>query len=97
MRVVRQHTSRALHAVRRQRHRRRGHVRRHHPVARPGSAVSATSPLTIDAALRIIEAQPRIRVELVDAASTRLAAGERPSSEAIAERAIERARCDLLL
>jgi hypothetical protein len=96
MRVVRHHTSRALDAVRRQRHRRHGHVRRHQSVARPGSAVSATSPLTIDAALRIIEAQPAVRIELVDAASARLAAGDRPTSEQIADMAIRRATCDAL-
>lgn len=95
MRVVRSHTSRALHAMRRQRHRRRAHARGRHPT-RPTSALTATSPLTIDAALRIIEAQPSVRIELVDAASARLATGSRPTSEQIADRAIRGARCDLL-
>jgi hypothetical protein len=45
--------------------------------------------------LRIIDALPPVRVELVAAASARLAAGERPSSEAIADMAIRRATCDL--
>ena len=47
------------------------------------------SPLTIEAALGIIDAQPAVRVALVDAASLRLAAGEHPSSVAIPHRAIE--------
>ena len=54
-----------------------------------------TSPRTIDRALRIIETLPPVRVELVAAASARLAAGERPSSEEIADMAIRRATCDL--
>jgi hypothetical protein len=55
----------------------------------------ATSPRTIDRALRLIDGLPPVRVELVEAASARLAAGERPTSEAIADRAIRRATCDL--
>ena len=94
MRVVRTHTSRAFDAMRRNRHRRRRPTRGR-PRVGPGSALAATSPLTIDEALRIIDAQPPVRVELVDAASARLAAGMRPTSEQIADEAIRRARCDL--
>jgi hypothetical protein len=56
----------------------------------------ATSPRTIERALLIIDGQPPVRIELVAAASARLAAGERPSSEAIAARAIRVATCDLV-
>lgn len=94
MRVVRSHTSRAFDAMRRTRHRRRRPTR-----GRPGdghaSGLAATSPLTIDAALRIIDAQPPVRVALVDAASARLAAGTRPTAEQIADEAIRSALCDL--
>ena len=60
-------------------HRRRGH---------PSSSDS------ISRALRIIDETPRVRVHLVEAAAARLAAGRRPSSEAIADMAIRRATCD---
>ncbi|HEX6417583.1 MAG TPA: hypothetical protein VFZ77_03775 [Acidimicrobiales bacterium] len=52
--------------------------------------------MTIERALRTIDALPRVRVALVEAASARLAAGERPSADAVAEMAIRRATCDLL-
>jgi hypothetical protein len=52
--------------------------------------------MTIDLALRTIDELPTIRIDLVEAASARLAAGERPSAEAIADMAIRRATCDLL-
>jgi hypothetical protein len=55
----------------------------------------AISPRAIERAVLIIDGQPRVRVELVAAASARLAAGERPSSQAIADKVIERATCDL--
>ena len=92
MRTPRTHATRALDAVRR-RHRRGRGGQRH--AVRPSSSLMATSPRTIDHALRIIDALPPVRVELVEAASARLAAGERPSSEAIADMAIRRATCDL--
>jgi hypothetical protein len=38
---------------------------------------------------------PRVRMHLVEAAIARLASGQRPSSEAIADMAIRRATCDL--
>lgn len=84
MRVVRHHTVRALDAVRRRRHRRRAGARRPHP-AHPARAAAGVSPLTIEAALRIIEAQPAVRVALVDAASSSLEAGRRPAADAIAD------------
>jgi len=90
MRTPRTHATRALDAVRH----RRGRGGQRHTV-RPSSSLMATSPRTIDHALRIIDALPPVRVELVEAASARLAAGERPSSEAIADMAIRRATCDL--
>lgn len=40
-------------------------------------------------------AAPGVRMHLVEAAIARLAAGERPSSEAIADMAILRATCEL--
>ena len=40
-------------------------------------------------------AAPHVRVHVVEAAIARLAAGQRPSSEAIADMAILRATCDL--
>jgi hypothetical protein len=92
MRASRKHATRALDAVRRRHGRTR--ARQVHAV-RPSSSLMATSPRTIDRALRIIDALPPVRVELVAAASARLAAGERPSSEAIADMAIRRATCDL--
>ena len=44
----------------------------------------------------LIEAQPPVRVELVDAASARLATGDRPTAEQIADAALREARCDLV-
>jgi hypothetical protein len=102
MRVARSQAARALDAVRR-RHRRapvRGRLRR--PPRRPrhagsgAAAVHSVSPLTIDLALRTIGDQPPVRVGLVEAASARLDAGDRPSAEAVADMAIRRATCDLL-
>ena len=94
MRTPRTHATRALDAVRR-RHRRgragrpaRGAARRRLSWRRRRAR--------IDHALRIIDALPPVRVELVDAASARLAAGERPSSEAIADRVVRDSMCDLL-
>jgi hypothetical protein len=64
---------------------------------RPGaSAVSTASPMTIELALRTIDEQPPVRVHLVEAAAARLAAGDRPSPEDVAEMAIRRATCDCL-
>lgn len=43
---------------------------------------------------RPVVAIPRVRVHVVEAAIARLAAGDRPSAEAIADMAILRATCD---
>lgn len=74
-------------AERRQRRRRARIHRRHSSHTGPTAGVS---PLTIDTALRIIDGLPPVRVALVDAAAARLAAGERPSAEEIADGVIER-------
>jgi hypothetical protein len=88
MKVVRHHTGRAFDAVRRRRHRRRAGAHGPHPT-HPHRPTLGVSPLTVEGALGIIEAQPDVRVSLVDAASARLAAGERPSPDVIADRAVE--------
>jgi len=94
MRVSRTHATRALAAVRRRRRRAHHHRQR---VARPSSSLtSGATPMTIEHALRTIDQLPRVRVHLVEAASARLAAGERPTAEDIAEMALRRATCDLL-
>lgn len=89
MRVTRSHASQALDTVRRRRTRPSA---RHRRPRRPAAAVLSVSPMTIDRALRTIDAMPPIRVSLVEAASARLAAGERPTAEAVAEMAIRRVR-----
>ena len=91
MRNPRRQATRAVEAVRRGH--RRSRVRRYG--TRPASTVA--SPRTIDRALRVVDGLPPVRVELVVAAAERLAAGDRPSSAAIAERAIERAVGDRLV
>jgi hypothetical protein len=90
MRVTRSHASQALDTVRRRRARASTRHRR------PSAAVLSVSPMTIERALRTIDALPPVRVALVAAASARLAVGERPSADAVAEMAIRRATCDLL-
>jgi hypothetical protein len=52
--------------------------------------------MTIELALRTIDEQPPVRVHLVEAAAARLAAGDRPTPEDVAEMAIRRATCDCL-
>jgi hypothetical protein len=94
MRVSRTHATRALDAVRRRR--RRAHLHPQRTIRSVGSLSSAPTPMTIELALRTIGETPEVRVQLVEAAAARLAAGERPSSEAIADMAIRRATCDLL-
>jgi hypothetical protein len=94
MRVSRSQASRAIDAVRR-RHP-RGSGRRPRSLRRASGVMTGASPMTIDLALRAIDALPPVRIHLVEAASARLAAGERPSADAIAEMAIRRAVCDRL-
>lgn len=60
----------------------------------------AVSPLTLERALRTIDALPPVRPDVVAAVSARRAAGERPSAEAVADRALVEvaalgASCDL--
>jgi hypothetical protein len=83
-----------------------GRAGAHRPHGRPGAggaargsraaALHGVSPLTLDRTLQTIAHLPPVRAELVAAASARLAAGQRPSAEAIADMAIRRATCDLL-
>lgn len=78
-----------------QRRHRRTSVRRARRERRPtASLTSAATPVIIDLALRTIDELPPVRLDLVDAVSARLAAGERPSAEAIAEMAIRHAAGD---
>jgi hypothetical protein len=93
VRASRKQATRAFEVVRRRHLRTREHQAQ---AVRPTSAVMATSPRTIERALLIIDGQPPVRIELVAAASARLAAGERPTSAAIADRAIRVAACDLV-
>jgi len=93
MRVTRSQASQALDTVRRRRARA---STRHRRPGRPSATVMSVSPMTIERALRTIDALPPVRVALVEAASARLAAGERPSADAVAEMAIRRVTCDLL-
>lgn len=94
MRVSRTQATRALDAVRRRR--RRAEVHRRRAVRPGGSAVASASPMTIELALRTIDEQPPIRIHLVEAAATRLATGDRPTPDAVAEMALRRATCDRL-
>ena len=59
------------------------------------SLTSVATPLAVDGALATIADLPRARRHMVEAAAARLAAGERPSSYAIADMAIRRARADV--
>ena len=94
MRVSRTHANRALDAARSRP--RRGSVHRRRSVRPASSLTSGATPLSIDLALRTIDELPPVRIHMVEAAAARLAAGERPTSEAIADMAIRRATCDLL-
>jgi hypothetical protein len=94
MRVSRTHATRALAAVRSRR--RRASVHRRRSVRPASSLTSGATPMTVELALRTIHELPPVRIHLVEAAAARLAAGERPTSAAIADMAIRRAACDLL-
>jgi hypothetical protein len=85
MRVARTHLHPAIATIRTTR-RRIARLNRRSSASRSGDS--------IDRALRVIDETPRVRVHLVEAAVARLAAGRRPSSEAIADMAIRRATCD---
>ena len=85
MRVTRTQLRPAFATIRTTR-RRIARLHRRRDVSRSGDSIGR--------ALRIIDETPRVRVHLVEAAAARLAAGRRPSAEAIADMAIRRATCD---
>jgi len=92
MRVTRSQASQAFATVRR-RHRRASARRRR---ARPASSLTTVAtPLAIDRVLAAIADLPPARRHVVEAAVARLAAGQRPSSYAIADMAIRRAGVDV--
>lgn len=93
MRVTRTQAGRALTVMRVRRRRVHARVRRTRPSS---SLTSCATPMTIELALRAIDDMPPVRVHLVEAAAARLAAGDRPSADAIADMAIRRATCDLV-
>lgn len=97
MQVSRSQAARAWEAVRHGHRQRRSSARRRQAARRPAVSLrSGASPLTIEQALRRIDEQPPIRIHLVEAATARLAAGDRPPADVVAEMAIRRATCDLL-
>jgi hypothetical protein len=92
MQVSRRQAALALDVVRRRHRRATG---RHRHQARRGPGVRP-SPVTIDLVLREIEGLGPVRIELVEAASARRAAGEWPTPAEIADMAVRRAVCDRL-
>jgi len=92
MQVSRRQAALAIDVVRRRHRRATG--RHRHPVRR-GPGVRP-SPVTIDLVLREIEGLGPVRIELVEAASARRAAGEWPTPDEIADMAVRRAVCDRL-
>ena len=92
MQVSRRQAALALDVVRRQHRRVSG---RHRHQVRRGPGVRP-SPVTIDLVLREIEGLGAVRIELVEAASARRAAGEWPTPDEIADMAVRRAVCDRL-
>jgi hypothetical protein len=79
-------------AVTSERARRHASARRRYRV-RP---VRGVSPLTIDAAVRRIDALPRVRADRVAAARHRISAGVHPSADEVAEMILRRVICDRL-
>jgi hypothetical protein len=90
MQVSRRQATRAFAAVRGTHRRATTAPRRR---VRPRSGVS---PRTMELALKHIDDLPGVRIEVVVAASARLAEGDRPTPEAIAEATLRRAACDRL-
>lgn len=90
MRVVRTHSARGFDSLRRRRHRRRPQNRRPAP-GRPAPPLGTTSPRTVEAAVRVVQAQPAVRSALVEGASARLATGCRPTSRQIADSVVAEA------
>lgn len=82
------------HGHPRRRHRRTSAGRSRRERRPTASLTSAATPVIVDLALRAIDDLPPVRLDVVDAASARLAAGERPSAEVIAEMAIRHASSD---
>jgi hypothetical protein len=92
MRVSRSQASEAFATVRR-RHRRASTRRRR---VRPApSLTTVATPLAVERALATIADLPPARSHMVEAAVARLAAGQRPSSYAIADMAIRHAGVDM--
>lgn len=58
--------------------------------------VHGAGPLLIDLAVRTVDGLPSVRLDRVAAASARLAAGHRPSAEALADATLRRAACERL-
>jgi hypothetical protein len=93
MDVARRRATRAIASLRGTSRRvpRRPSSRRHR--TRPDHGAG---PLVIDLAVRTVFDQPAVRIDRVAAASARLAAGHRPSAEAVADAALRRAACERL-
>ena len=92
MQVSRRQAALALDVVRRRHGRASG---RHRHQMRRGPGVRP-SPVTVDLVFREIEGLGPVRIELVEAASARRAAGEWPTPDEIADMAVRRAACDRL-
>ena len=90
MQVSRRQAALALDVVRR-RHRRATGRHRHQVRRGPGSR---PSPVVVDLVLREVEGVGPVRIELVQAASARRAAGEWPTADEVADMALRRAVCD---
>ena len=90
MQVSRRQAALALEVVRRRHRRAPVRVRRR----RPRRPASLPSPVFVDLVVRIAEDQPPLRIELVQAATARRAAGEWPSAYEVADMALRRAACD---
>ncbi len=90
MQVSRRQASRAFAAVR------RTHRRATTAPGRRARPRAGVSPRTIELALQHIDDLPPVRVEVVAAASARLAVGDRPSPDEIADATLRRATCDRL-
>jgi hypothetical protein len=90
MQVSRRQAALALDVVRRRHRRAPVRIRRR----RSRRPVSLPSPVFVDLVVRVADDQPPLRIELVEAASARRAAGEWPSAYEVADMALRRAACD---
>ncbi len=96
MQVTRREASRAIATLRRTQRQTLARRRRR---ARPRRGLSPTkgvSPSTIDTALDLLDESRWIRIELVSAARERLADGDEPSADEVADMLVRRAICDQL-